>query len=195
MHEVPTDILDRGQLLTRFTARSGPTCVIMVGAPGSGKTTIAEAWEQLGITVISLDRLLVQKPWLLHVLDLLGDEMDTLFGSALDNGYTMVEDNLNIDRAERMKLAKRAQAKGFHPVFVFIDAPLELCLSQNRQRTPRVPDARLTQLWQDMQNDQPDVTEGEVYRLTPITEEHRYHVQRVVTKNAKRAKKPFWKIW
>jgi predicted kinase len=190
-----TTTMDRAQLLAYLTEGSAPTYIVMVGAPGSGKTTIAETWERQCITVISMDRLLLQKPWLMSLLEMLAEEFERQIDAALTSGHTIVDDNLNLGRSERAKLAKRAMAKGYRVVFVHLDASEELCLRQNQQRQPRVPDHRLKELWSVLQEQRPDVTEGEVYRLVPITDENRYTVERVRRKHPLKAQKRWWEFW
>ncbi len=176
-----TKAINRRQLLRLVAGDEIRTYIILVGAPGSGKTTIAEDWEGQGIICLSMDRMLAANPWMVCMLEMLANEFHKQLDAAFRTGQSIVDDNLNLDFGERLKLAKRARSQGYKVVLVHLDAPLELCLHQNNLRKPSVPPDRLKSLWQHLDKyGRPDALEGDVYRLTPMTAENAYIVERVL---------------
>jgi len=144
-----------------------------------------------------MDRMVEQNPWMMTLLEMLQEEFERQLDLALKSKRAIVDDNLNLTRADRLKLAKRAKAAGYNVVTVHLDASLELCLRQNQMRKPCVPEARLKELWKYLQKDgTPNGAEGLVYRLIPITEENRYTVELVpATAPAPEPSRSWWSWW
>lgn len=210
--------MDRGQLFAFLTsadtsgpgwdravralAPQAPIYIRLIGACGSGKTTIARQWEEdFHVPCLSLDRFLSANPWMASLLEMLNQEFDNQLEQALATGKTICDDNLNLNRRDRLRLAARVKARGYHVVNVFIDASLELCLAQNQKRQDCedlwtggvVPEAKLRQIYERLQaSGRPDASEGEVYRLTPISAENRYVVEQVREINRPVDTSPWW---
>jgi predicted kinase len=118
--------------------------VLLVGVPGSGKTTLAQRLVDKGYMCMNADAIR---------LELWGDSADQrdpervfeLFyqrlEEALAEGKDVVIDNTNINTKHRSPILQRAIKAGYNDIQLWIlDVPLETCLNQNRARDRAVPD-------------------------------------------------------
>jgi predicted kinase len=104
--------------------------VVLVGIPGSGKTTIAKS-SFPNHKRINLDTL--------HTRNMEDEEI----ANALSNGRDIVIDNTNTTRKSRSKYVQMAKLFGVTVRAVYVKAPVELALQRNasRQGKERVPDS------------------------------------------------------
>ena len=106
----------------------GPNVYIMVGVPGSGKSTVAkELSEQNGAIILSSDS--IRK-------ELYGDEniqgdgrcvFKTLFeraNNAISNGFDIIIDATNVDRKSRKSVFKSLKGE-FNATAVFVDTDIK----------------------------------------------------------------------
>jgi predicted kinase len=118
--------------------------VLMVGIPGSGKTTLSRTLIEKGYLCLNADS--IRK-------ELWGDENDqrepeTVFGKffaqleeAMAGGTDIVIDNTNINRRHRQPILERAAKFGYQDVQLWVlDVPVEVCLERNRKRERNVPE-------------------------------------------------------
>ena len=121
--------------------------VLLIGIPGSGKTTLAEQLVSRGYLRLNADDIR-------H--EVLGSAVDTrnpedgqkVFGiffqrleEALAESKDIVIDNTNINARHRGPILQRAIKAGYSDIQLWIlDVPLEVCLERNRDRDRSVPD-------------------------------------------------------
>jgi predicted kinase len=118
--------------------------VLMVGVPGSGKSTIAGRLLDKGYTCFNADA--IRK----ELFEDEGDQRDkervfTIFferlEAALEQGLDIVIDNTNINTKHRSPILQRAIKAGYTDIQLWIlDVPLEVCLERNRNRERQLPE-------------------------------------------------------
>lgn len=125
-----------------------PEIVVMVGMPGSGKSTIVER-DYPDYEVISLD--------LINHSRLKEDELLDLY---LSQGWSVVVDNTNISRKKREKYFSLAEKYDAKMTACYVDVDIETSLRQNAKRTgkKRVPDSAIYKMFHDLE--EPTEEEG-----------------------------------
>jgi predicted kinase len=118
-----------------------PRLIVLIGLPGSGKSTWA---EKQGYTVISSDemrRVLVDDPADQTVHGRVFAAMRYFLRHRLElqRPVTCV-DATNITRRDRRGWIKLAELYGCLPEAVFFDVPVEVCLARNTGRKRVVPE-------------------------------------------------------
>ncbi|MCQ2379081.1 MAG: hypothetical protein MJ016_07760 [Victivallaceae bacterium] len=99
-----------------------PALILMIGIPGSGKSTFCEKFFP-GVAVVSLDRL--------HTRKRESDALDALLGS----GVSAVVDNTDVSRAERAVYVAKAKRAGYRVIGCYMQSTLADCLKRNAGRT------------------------------------------------------------
>jgi predicted kinase len=104
--------------------------VILVGIPGSGKTTLAVNSYSNHVR-INLDTLRTR------------NREDEEISNALSNGRDLIIDNTNTTKKSRSKYLRMAKLFGVSVRAVYLNCPLELALRRNtlREGKRRVPDS------------------------------------------------------
>lgn len=118
------------------------TLYVLVGLPGSGKSTWAQKQNQDKVSVISTDKIR---------LVCFGNEQDqthngrvfdiaycTLRGKGMEN-ENCIFDATNLDRKTRKRIFKELKSYFAKFVAIYFDVPLEICLERNAMRTRVVP--------------------------------------------------------
>ncbi len=107
-----------------------PTMVIMIGIPGSGKSTFCDK-NFRGWRVISRDILRTRH------------REEQLLADTVASRLSCVIDNTNVSRAERAKFITAGKAAGYRIVGYYLRSDIDECLKRNARRTgkARIPDA------------------------------------------------------
>ena len=111
-------------------ATQTPTMVVMIGIPGSGKSTFCDA-NFPGWRVISRDILRTRH------------REEQLLADTVASRLSCVIDNTNVSRAERAKFITAGKAAGYRIVGYYLRSNIAECLKRNAMRTgkARIPDA------------------------------------------------------
>ncbi|MEO0407739.1 MAG: AAA family ATPase [Cyanobacteria bacterium P01_A01_bin.135] len=143
---------------------SESTLVVMIGLPGSGKTTLARQFAPAA--VISTDAIraelfgdeAVQGPWLQVEARLTARLQTALLHHACQ---TTIYDATNAVRRQRRHFVQQARQMGFHPIYgCWLDVPLSVCLRRNQQRSRRVPEPVVQRMHRCLQGAPPQLQEG-----------------------------------
>lgn len=146
--------------------------VLLVGVPGSGKTTLSQKLIDQGYHCMNADSIR-QELW--------GDpgdqrDPDTVFNlfyerleQAFAEGKDIVIDNTNINTRHRAPILQRAIKAGYQDIQLWIlDVPLETCLTQNRGRPRAVPDEIVVNYFNTLQgHGKPRKHEGKLVIVRP----------------------------
>ncbi|MGB5963591.1 MAG: AAA family ATPase [Coleofasciculaceae cyanobacterium] len=147
-------------------------CHILIGCPGCGKSTFAAQLNQLHPTakIISTDQIRtelfgnagIQGNWLMIEKEVLKQMQ-----KAMQAGQPVIYDATNAKKEWRIVLLKQladistkvcnqeVQWIGWH-----LQTPLELCKAWNKKRVRQVPDIVIEELFQELQDNPPHVSEG-----------------------------------
>lgn len=144
--------------------------IMMIGVPGSGKSTWAARVAELeNAFVVSSDEIrkeLFGNVWELRKNGILFGEMFKRSDHSLSEGRSVVFDATNIRSPERKRILKK-----FLPYFkecYYIKVPLEKVLQQNAARDRNVPEEIIRRMYDRIQ--QPAPSEG-WDRITIVTDE------------------------
>lgn len=96
---------------------SKPHAIILIGIPGSGKTTFAKRFADTFQAVFVNMKLFLSYAPDSSAHDTMSQE---LYDIAFSNGQTVLVEAGEGTRTERIELAKRARAKGYEPLFVWV---------------------------------------------------------------------------
>jgi len=151
--------------------------VVMVGVPGSGKTTLAKKLVEKGFHYLNADSIR---------LELYGNEAEqgdkeqvfSLFFQrleiALEQGLDIVIDNTNINMRQRRPIIERAQRFSYNDVQLWLlDVPLDVCLQRNASRQRIVPDDIVANMFMELnRSGRPQRVEGRIVIIRPGKDEN-----------------------
>jgi len=146
--------------------------ILMIGVPGSGKTTLAQKIAEKGWKYINADSIR---------LELYGnaaeqgdkDEVFALFFTRLEElmleGVDVIIDNTNLNPKQRKPILERCEKFGYADIQLWLlDIPLEICLERNRSRDRIVPEDIISNMFMELnKSGRPKRTEGKVVIIRP----------------------------
>ena len=146
--------------------------ILLIGIPGSGKTTLAKKIVEKGFHYINADTIREE---------LYGDaaeqgdkeEVFELFFKRLDEmmkeGKDIIIDNTNLNPKQRKPILDRATRFGYGDIRLWLlDVPLDLCLTRNRERERCVPEDIVANMFMELnRSGRPKRTEGKVVVIRP----------------------------
>ena len=136
--------------------------VLLIGIPGSGKSSLAAGLQQTGCAVVSTDQIrvalfgdaAVQGDW-----RLIWQRVEQDLQAAM--GRITVYDATNTRRSARRAVIRLARSTGYHRVTgLWLNPPLEICLARNQQRPRQVPEAVIRRMHRQLWSQPPKLREG-----------------------------------
>ncbi len=141
--------------------------LIMIGAPGSGKSTIAEKVAKMWkIDLLSADAIRAEKfPGEAYDSGHNAVVWDTLynrFNAFAAQGLPVILDATNAFSYDRRKLVQHVAGCGYSITGVWVQVPLQVCLDRNAARLDKVPvpDQSINKAWISLQDHPPTYYEG-----------------------------------
>lgn len=146
------------------------TCHILIGTPGCGKSTFAMRLAQLYPTarIISTDQIRrelfgdesMQGNWLM-----IQEKVLKQMQEAMQAGQSIIYDATNAKKAWRVSLINQivdlsSKENKIQCIGWYLQTPLEVCQVWNKKRSRQVPDIVIEDLFQALQDNPPDESEG-----------------------------------
>jgi predicted kinase len=146
--------------------------ILMVGIPGSGKSTVAKKVVDKGFFYLNADQIRAE----LYGNEIEQGDKEQVFGifferleTAMKDGLKIIIDNTNLNPRQREPILQRAKQYGYEDIQLwFLDVPLELCLERNKNRTRVVPEDIITNMHNELhRNGRPKRSEGKIVTIKP----------------------------
>ncbi|MBW4559840.1 MAG: AAA family ATPase [Mojavia pulchra JT2-VF2] len=166
-----------------------PQLLLLIGLPGSGKTTLAKKLqaECPQMQVISTDVIrgqlfgneAIQGPWLL-IWRAIQEELQQVLAA----GKTAIYDATNVQRRHRREIITLARDLGFtHITGIWANTPVWLCLTRNKRRSRQVPEDVIWRMHRQLRDAPPSLEEG-LDCLIRFSESQEYgNCTRIVSEN------------
>jgi predicted kinase len=145
-------------------AGRGPRLYLLVGVPGSGKSTYArtELADKWRVCLDDLRFMLSRDPYApsLQPVALALEEaaLRALLGGVDGRRQDVVVDATNITRSRRQRYLRLAASFDVPVVAVFVQCDLQVAMARNRARPQPVPDEVVERMYRSLQP--PDLSEG-----------------------------------
>ncbi|MEO0458156.1 MAG: AAA family ATPase [Cyanobacteria bacterium P01_A01_bin.114] len=152
--------------------RSQPLAIVLIGLPGSGKSTWARDFiaQQPQYQLISTDIIRAQ----LYGDEAAQGEWNQIWyqvqqrlreglaqaGKSTAPPMGIVYDATNVRRRYRRRLLGTLKTLGYSTGGLWFDLPVACCLRRNQQRTRQVPEAVILRMGRQIQGARPAVAEG-----------------------------------
>lgn len=141
-----------------------PTLWIMVGLPGSGKSTFASRYVENHISTVHISRdkirfsIISDNDEYFALEYKVFEEFCTQIQSALDMGFNVIADATHLNWKSRAKLIHHLQLKNVYVGCIFINTPVEICIERNSTREGRahVPEDVIMTMNKSITNPQTD---------------------------------------
>lgn len=137
----------------------------LIGSPSSGKSTFAKQLIKLipSARIVSTDAIRallfgdesIQGDWLLIEQKVLSQMQE-----AFKAGQPLIYDATNAKPEWRQSMLKRVSDDNVQWIAWHLQTPLALCLAWNQQRQRQVPEAVIEELFQALQDNPPQLSEG-----------------------------------
>jgi predicted kinase len=142
-----------------------PRLILLIGIPGSGKSSLADQLQQFGYRVISTDQIRAQlfgDPAIQGDWPQIWAEVERQLRTVSQTQAGLaVYDATNVRRQGRRQLIRLAQSIGFTEIIgLWLHPPLRLCLERNRQRWRQVPEAVIRRMERQLWSAPPKRAEG-----------------------------------
>lgn len=125
------------------TAVKIPAITVLVGLPGSGKTTIAEELENKNTVIHSSDKLREElygdENTQEHNADLFS-ELHRRIKEDLRNGKNVIYDATNISKKRRTAFLRELKSIPCRKICICVMTPYEICIANNSARKRNVPE-------------------------------------------------------
>ena len=151
--------------------------VLMVGVPGSGKTTLSKKLVDKGFHYLNADSIREE----LYGDAIVQGDKEKVFSiffqrldDALKQNLNIVIDNTNLNPRQRKPILDRAQKAGYTDVQLWLlDVPLDVCLERNRARARNVPEDIVANMHLELNRaGRPKHTEGKLVLIRPGKDEN-----------------------
>lgn len=153
--------------------------ILMIGVPGSGKTTLAKKIAEKGFHYINADGI---REELYGNAAEQGDreEVFNIFFQRLEElmtvGTDVIIDNTNLNPKQRKPILERAEQFGYKDVQLWLlDVPLDVCLARNKSRERVVPEDIIANMFNELnRSGRPKRLEGKVVIIRPSKDGNDY---------------------
>ncbi|RTL40174.1 MAG: AAA family ATPase [Candidatus Melainabacteria bacterium] len=151
--------------------------ILLVGIPGSGKTTLAKKIVEKGFHCLSADPI---REELYGNAAEQGDKEEVFrifferLEDALSKELDIIVDNTNLNPRQRKPLLERAQKAGYTDIQLWLlDVPLDVCLKRNASRERVVPDDIVANMFMELnRSGRPQRSEGKLAIIRPGNDEN-----------------------
>jgi len=118
---------------------------LFIGLPAAGKTTYIRN-NIKGFQIVSADELKFKhpdydynNPTALHEWSV--KEAEKIMNELSDTGVNICMDSGGVNNSYSLRIIKMLKTKGYYVEIIFIDTPLDVCLSRNKIRTRTLPES------------------------------------------------------
>lgn len=149
-----------------------PKLILLVGVPGSGKTTLSKKIIAKGFHCMNADSIRKE----LYGEEITQGDAEKVFQIffermelSMEEKKSIIVDNTNLKPEHRKQILDRAAKFNYDDVQLWLlDVPLATCLERNRNRERVVPEDAVTHMYNELyKNGRPRRSEGKVVVIRP----------------------------
>ena len=149
--------------------------IILIGIPGSGKTTLAQKIIEKGFHCLNADKI---REELYGDASEQGDkeQVFSIFFERLEIAFqkelNVIVDNTNLNPKQRKPILDKARQFGYQNIQLWLlDMPLDICLKRNSSRERVVPEDIVSNMFLELnKSGRPRRTEGKITIIRPSKE-------------------------